>query len=642
MLRYLSNLRWHSGDQDKGGSEPAFAWSESGKPPPVHLTKIRTSISPSSVVWLNTTGALANYATEAVSLNSGAMKSLEELLYIGNDDRLEAWSATWCMLVCQPISAFGNSRGYVNGRFSCLIVFPKQEQTCETHLHAATVFAPFDPGMFPMGHNGMSVGTPMLGLGLPQRVIWPSVLGSLQFSTEELDILVGSSTTVQLRVLQELSDNSTITLDVNHKDLISIDPISIPILDGKESVGKSWNITVISHDAGYAIITANISNSNNRLVKSFLISSMVHPRLSSDLVDSILPWLAGLKGVGGALPGTVQSPGLVKVCPSSNLLGLVSVACSLSSRDKRGFGAGLGPRKSYTLIWAGNKAMFRCIHSEINTLPSPISLKSVASSGFMVCSCFDYSGTDTFLRVTSLHDDAIALISVIVGWIYFAAWSVSFYPQIYVNWRRKSVVGLNFDFLALNIVGFILYALFNCGLFWIPEVKEEYFNRYPRGLNPVQVNDIVFAVHASFATVITITQCFLYERANQTVSKTARSILALFATFLLISLIIAATEVITWLDFLYYCSYVKLAITLIKYVPQGWMNYQRKSTLGWSIGNIFLDFTGGMLSMLQMILNAYNYNDWDSIFGDPTKFGLGLFSVVFDIFFMVQHYILYR
>nr|CAD7444555.1 unnamed protein product [Timema bartmani] len=36
-----------------------------GKPPPVHSTEIRTSISPSSVVWLNTTGALANYATEA-------------------------------------------------------------------------------------------------------------------------------------------------------------------------------------------------------------------------------------------------------------------------------------------------------------------------------------------------------------------------------------------------------------------------------------------------------------------------------------------------------------------------------------------------------------------------------------------------
>nr|CAD7261756.1 unnamed protein product [Timema shepardi] len=36
-----------------------------GKPPPVHPTEIRTSISPSSAVELNTTSALANYATEA-------------------------------------------------------------------------------------------------------------------------------------------------------------------------------------------------------------------------------------------------------------------------------------------------------------------------------------------------------------------------------------------------------------------------------------------------------------------------------------------------------------------------------------------------------------------------------------------------
>nr|CAD7575055.1 unnamed protein product [Timema californicum] len=46
-------------------SEPAFAWRESVKPPPVHPTKIQTSISPSSAVELNTTSTLANYATEA-------------------------------------------------------------------------------------------------------------------------------------------------------------------------------------------------------------------------------------------------------------------------------------------------------------------------------------------------------------------------------------------------------------------------------------------------------------------------------------------------------------------------------------------------------------------------------------------------
>ena len=35
-------------------------------------------------------------------------------------------------------------------------------------------------------------------------------------------------------------------------------------------------------------------------------------------------------------------------------------------------------------------------------------------------------------------------------------------------------------------------------------------------------------------------------------------------------------------------------------------------------------------------------DDWSSIFGDPTKFGLGLFSVMFDILFILQHYVFYR
>ncbi|CAD7085203.1 unnamed protein product [Hermetia illucens] len=250
--------------------------------------------------------------------------------------------------------------------------------------------------------------------------------------------------------------------------------------------------------------------------------------------------------------------------------------------------------------------------------------------------------SNVFVRVTVANSMVIYYISLVFGWVYFVAWSVSFYPQIYENFRRKSVVGLNFDFLALNIVGFAMYSVFNAGLFWNSDIQAEYFNRYPRGLNPVLINDIFFSFHAMFATLITIGQCFIYERAEQRVSTTARSLLSLFCVVVIILAILAGTNVLHWLDFLYGCSYVKLTITLIKYIPQAVMNYRRKSTVGWSIGNILLDFTGGMLSMLQMILNGYNYDDWDSIFGDPTKFGLGLFSVCFDIFFMLQHYVFYR
>jgi hypothetical protein len=38
--------------------------------------------------------------------------------------------------------------------------------------------------------------------------------------------------------------------------------------------------------------------------------------------------------------------------------------------------------------------------------------------------------------------------------------------------------------------------------------------------------------------------------------------------FLSISLILSFSSVLKWLDFLYFCSYVKLFITLIKYIPQ--------------------------------------------------------------------------
>ncbi|XP_024883700.1 cystinosin homolog isoform X3 [Temnothorax curvispinosus] len=265
---------------------------------------------------------------------------------------------------------------------------------------------------------------------------------------------------------------------------------------------------------------------------------------------------------------------------------------------------------------------------------------SIVSANVTPGDITDFS--QAFVRVTIEKSDELYHISAVVGWIYFVAWSVSFYPQIRINYKRKSVVGLNFDFLSLNLVGFIMYALFNCGLYWVPEIENQYFDRYPKGLNPVQINDIFFSLHAVFATAVTVGQCFIYEIGNQRVSTTARIIHGIFAIFILISLILSFVKTIQWLDFLYYCSYVKLSITLIKYVPQAFYNYKRKSTVGWSIGNIFLDFTGGILSMLQMILNAYNYDDWESIFGDPTKFGLGFFSVAFDIFFIIQHYVLYR
>ena len=99
--------------------------------------------------------------------------------------------------------------------------------------------------------------------------------------------------------------------------------------------------------------------------------------------------------------------------------------------------------------------------------------------------------------------------------------------------------------------------------------------------------------------------CF-FQRGNQTVSRICKFIFVGIFIFLAISLIISLAGVLKYLDFLYFCSYVKLFITLIKYVPQAYLNFRRKSTFGWSIGNILLDFTGGFLSIGQMFVISYN------------------------------------
>jgi len=57
---------------------------------------------------------------------------------------------------------------------------------------------------------------------------------------------------------------------------------------------------------------------------------------------------------------------------------------------------------------------------------------------------------------------------------------------------------------------------------------------------------------------------------------------------------------------------------------------------------VLLDGVGGCCSIGQMITNSYNYNDWTSFEGNPTKVGVGVLSIVFDAILALQHYLCYR
>lgn len=56
---------------------------------------------------------------------------------------------------------------------------------------------------------------------------------------------------------------------------------------------------------------------------------------------------------------------------------------------------------------------------------------------------------------------------------------------------------------------------------------------------------------------------------------------------------------------------------------------------------ILLDFSGGVLSFAQLIIDSSFSQDWSGLTGNPAKFILSNVSIVFDLLFMVQHYVLY-
>ena len=246
--------------------------------------------------------------------------------------------------------------------------------------------------------------------------------------------------------------------------------------------------------------------------------------------------------------------------------------------------------------------------------------------------------------------DALYYSSHVLGWIYFTAWSVSFYGQVIENYRRQSVSGLNFDFEIYNLVGFTTYTIYNIRGYISDNL----------GTGTVEIQDIIFAVHALLLTLVTIIQILYYfdpKDKLQTVSHVTITIICVMLWGAI--LLVIVENGFEYYDphvkknrkyifnSLVYMGWCKVVISLIKYIPQVISNYKRKSTIGWNIHNILLDFTGGAFSFGQNIVDSFRdefsvTSDGQSKGLNIAKFALSFISMFFDIIFMTQHYILYR
>ncbi|KAL0377355.1 UNVERIFIED_CONTAM: Cystinosin [Sesamum radiatum] len=263
--------------------------------------------------------------------------------------------------------------------------------------------------------------------------------------------------------------------------------------------------------------------------------------------------------------------------------------------------------------------------------------------------------------MASWNSVELEVLFYVLGWISFCSWAICFYPQLILNFRRKSVQGLNFDFVVLNLTKHTSYLIYNASLFFSSTVQRQYRQKY--GFNqmiPVAVNDVAFSVHAVLMTALTLFQIVIYDVSHCLACASALCglITLIFACFVF--------EIMLLLICVYSggtrnsrnCNSKKLGLgpslrtlgigctlqivmTTIKYMPQAVFNFQRKSTSGFSMGYVSFDFLGSATSFCQMMVQSIDQRSWVNFYGNIGKTLLSLVSIFFDILFMVQHFVLY-
>ena len=220
------------------------------------------------------------------------------------------------------------------------------------------------------------------------------------------------------------------------------------------------------------------------------------------------------------------------------------------------------------------------------------------------------------------------ILVMFLGVFYTVIWSSSFYFQFFLNIRVKHSDGYSLDYQLFNLIGFTYFSISNF----------HYLSQNDLSLDSLM--DLVFSVHALFITIVILIQTFYYPRYKNRVS---------YGTYviLLVTLLTSFSYQFFNLRFFggrasdlwIYVGMSKALLSTIKYFYQIALNYDRKSTYGFSMWNVFFDIMGGSASLAQTLVVMHINSE--KILGDKTnlpKICLSVVTIFFDFILIYQHY----
>ena len=103
-------------------------------------------------------------------------------------------------------------------------------------------------------------------------------------------------------------------------------------------------------------------------------------------------------------------------------------------------------------------------------------------------------------------NEVLRVLSAFLGVVYTLSWSLSFYPQVFLNIRRRSTTGTTPSFPILNVLGFCCYSVSTAAFLFSPSIRKQYEDRHRGTENTVRWNDFAFAVHALMLSALTLSQ----------------------------------------------------------------------------------------------------------------------------------------
>lgn len=226
----------------------------------------------------------------------------------------------------------------------------------------------------------------------------------------------------------------------------------------------------------------------------------------------------------------------------------------------------------------------------------------------------------------------LEVIIFALGIIYTIVWSISFYFQLFLNYKLRSSEGYSLDFQYMNLFGFTYLSISN-----VHYMLEN-------NISANSIIDLGFSVHALLISIVLYSQTFFFPRGVNRGNFGSYMILIIIA-LMIVDFYILDCKIYkgSISDVWIFMGLSKSLMSTFKYTYQLFLNYDRKNTRGFSVENVWLDFTGGYLSLIQTVLQ--NYHDGTSILDGKTnvpKLLLSCVVMLFDILLLLQHYVMYK